>query len=188
MYISLSNSQQWSSLKPLSAATFNNAAQMEGQANQDQFRGQLLDRFSVSSMIQKIHDELDKELQVLVCVLEIGKISKLSRLIQSWGKLPSTTLMVPGRVSGLWQPCASDRLSTVTQVERLEGQKRRLSGRSPSSQRWSTFCPWSMTTCLTRKRYDEERSHFKTYHKYRILQWITLPRIFFIHFTWEELN
>ena len=74
---------------------------MKGQANQDQFRGQIFDRFSVSSMIQKIHAELDKELQVLVCGLEIGEISKLSRLIQSWGKLPSTTLMVPGRVSGL---------------------------------------------------------------------------------------
>ena len=77
---------------------------MEGHGcntNQDQFRGHILDRFAVSSMIKKIHAELDKELQVLVCGLKIGKISKLSRLIQSWGKLPSTTSMVPGRVSGL---------------------------------------------------------------------------------------
>ena len=55
----------------------------------------------MSSMIKKIHAELDKELQVLVCGLEIGKISKLSRLIQSWGKLPSTTSMVKGKVSAL---------------------------------------------------------------------------------------
>ena len=38
---------------------------MKGQANQDQFRGQIFDRFSVSSMIQKIHAELDEALQVL---------------------------------------------------------------------------------------------------------------------------
>ena len=49
---------------------------MEGHGcntNQDQFRGHILDRFSVSSMIKKIHAELDKEMQVLVCGLEIWR-------------------------------------------------------------------------------------------------------------------
>ena len=72
----LSNSQEWSSLSPV--ATFNHAraAEMEVygcNTNQNQFRGHILDRFSVSSMIQKIHAELDRELQVLVCGLKKGR-------------------------------------------------------------------------------------------------------------------
>jgi len=71
-----SNSQQWSSLSPRPAATFDHAAQMEGHGcntNQDQFRGHILDRFAVSSMIKKIHAELDKELQVDT---ELGEVAK----------------------------------------------------------------------------------------------------------------
>ena len=52
---------------------------MEGHGcntNPDQFRGRILDKFSVSNMIQKIHAEVVRELQVLVCGLEICKIFK----------------------------------------------------------------------------------------------------------------
>jgi len=50
---------------------------MEGHGcntNQDQFRGEILDRFDVMSMIQEIHTELDKEMQVVQCGLDLLKL------------------------------------------------------------------------------------------------------------------